>query len=913
MFIVLGLAVLGVILLLSAFRLVTDWFWFQEVGYATFFTTILSAQVMLGAGAGLFVLLFLLFNFWLIRRFAVNHEKEFTFRVGTRAGIPQFKTFGVSAVIKRMSIPISAVTAILFGFAAAAQWDTVLLWLNQTPFGESDPLFGRDIGYYFFTLPFLGSSLGFLFVLIVLTVIAAFLLYNVLGVLDFRGGIRNAFRGPIRTVVAAARRHLALLAALYFILVAVKDYFVDIPSLVYSSTGPFTGASYTDVAISVPVLQIGAVLAGATAAVLIFHAFRSVTRQVVGVIVLYFLVTLVGNWAVPSVVQRFIVLPNELAKEDRYIRYNIAGTREAYGIDGVEKRELSGDTRLTQEDIDANQSTIRNVRLWDRGPLLDTFSQIQEIRTYYEFVSVDNDRYTIDGELRQTLLSPRELSAASLPQRNFINEHLTFTHGFGLTLGPVNEVTPEGLPVLFLQDLPPKSSTASLAVKRPEIYYGEVANAYVVVKTKAQEFNYPSGEENVYTEYEGEGGVPVNSLLKKLLFALRFGSTKFLFSNDITADSRILFYRDIRERVRRLAPFLKFDRDPYLVVTEAGRLTWMYDAYTTSDRYPYAEYSSDALLTQNGGENLIPGRLNYIRNSVKIVIDAYDGSMKLYIADPDDPLIKAYAKIFDGAFLPLSEMPEGLKKHIRYPEDLFRYQTDMYRVYHMDEPQIFYNKEDEWEIPVKAGQAAGDPIMRHLIMRLPEEEREEFILMLPYTPRGKDNLAAWMVARNDGEHYGELVVYRFPKQELVFGPQQIRNRINQNPDISRQISLWDQRGSEVIQGSLLVIPIESSLLYVQPLYLRAEGGRIPELKRVIVANENRIAMEETLDKALVRLFAGAPVAVEEEQAADEEPAAGTLLEQANAAYESALEAQRRGDWAAYGAEIERLGELLKQL
>ncbi|MDZ4384539.1 MAG: UPF0182 family protein, partial [Nitrospirota bacterium] len=463
---------------------------------------------------------------------------------------------------------------------------------------------------------------------------------------------------------------------------------------------------------------------------------------------------------------------------------------------------------------------------------------------YYDFISIDNDRYRLNGDYRQVLLSPRELNPASLPQRTFINEHLTFTHGFGLTLSPVNEVTPEGLPVLFLKNLPPSSSVASLSVSRPEIYYGELAGNWVVVNTQTKEFNYPSGEENVFADYEGTGGVRIGSMFRKALFALRFGSLKILLSNDITPDSRIMYYRNIKERVRRALPFLSMDSDPYMVVTQKGELKWIYDAYTTSDRYPYAELVNDAFGSLPGN------RLNYIRNSVKVVIDAYDGKMTFYIADKEDPVIQTYAKIFKGSFIPLDEMDENLRTHIRYPEDLFAYQTMLYTVYHMDEAQIFYNKEDQWQIPVIARGKQADSMMRHMIMKLPGEIEEEFILMIPFTPRGKDNLSAWMVARNDGEFYGQLVVYRFPKQKLVYGPMQITNRINQDAEISRQISLWDQRGSEVIRGSLLVIPIEEALIYIQPIYLRAEGGKIPELKRVIVAYENRIAMEETLDSAL---------------------------------------------------------------
>jgi hypothetical protein len=478
----------------------------------------------------------------------------------------------------------------------------------------------------------------------------------------------------------------------------------------------------------------------------------------------------------------------------------------------------------------------------------------------------------------------------------------------GLTLGPVNQVTTEGLPVLFIKDLPPVSSV-SLRVTRPQIYYGELANEYVFVRTKQREFDHPSGEENVYTEYEGTGGVPVRNLLRRFLLAVRFGSSKILFSQDITNDSRVLYYREVATRAERALPFLRFDRDPYLVVTADGALRWFLDGYTTSDGYPYAQQ--------------LPDGTSYMRNSVKLVIDAYDGSLTAYVSAPQDPLIRTWARIFPGIFVPLDSMPADLRAHLRYPDELYRIQATLYATYHMDAPEDFYHREDQWQIPVVTEASASVPFMRHIVMRLPEEAKAEFIYMVPFTPRGKDNLAAWMVARNDGDAYGKLRVYRLSRQSLVYGPEQIENRINQDTEISRQVSLWDQRGSEVIRGDLLVIPIEKSLMYVQPLYLRAEGGRIPELKRVVVAYQNRVVMQETLDGALTELFGGGagqqrrpvPSAAAE---AGAEAATGDAAFRAQAAearrrYQAALQALRELDWARYGEEMRRLGELLDQL
>jgi uncharacterized membrane protein (UPF0182 family) len=604
--------------------------------------------------------------------------------------------------------------------------------------------------------------------------------------------------------------------------------------------------------------------------------------------------------------QKFVVAPTELTRETPYLRNHIVATRQAWGLDSVETRELGGEADLTLADIRANAPTIENVRLWDRGPLLQTFGQLQEIRTYYDFVSVDDDRYWIDGKYRQVLLSPRELNVASLPTRTFINEHLTFTHGMGLTLGPVNQVTTEGLPVLFVKDLPPVS-TVSLRVTRPQIYYGELANEYVFVGTRQREFDHPSGEANVYAAYEGTGGVRVGNLVRRLLLAARFGSSKILFSQDITNDSRVLYYRHIMARARKALPFIRFDRDPYLVIATDGTLKWILDGYTVSDGYPYAQRLRDGAT--------------YMRNSVKLVIDAYDGSLKAYLSAPTDPLIRTWQRIFPGIFVPLDSMPEDLRAHIRYPDDLYRIQTSLYTTYHMDAPEDFYHREDQWQIPTVNESTEAVPFMRHIIMRLPEESKAEFIYMVPFTPRGKDNLAAWMVARNDGDVYGKLRVYRVSRQSLVYGPEQIENRINQDTEISRQISLWDQRGSKVIRGDLLVIPIEESLLYVQPLYLQAEGGRIPELKRVVIAYRNRVVMQETLEGALTDLFGGssgprtqpAPAVAAGPGAALSDSGFRALVGEVRRRYDAALQAQRELDWARYGEEMRRLGELLRQL
>jgi uncharacterized protein len=622
---------------------------------------------------------------------------------------------------------------------------------------------------------------------------------------------------------------------------------------------------------------------------------------------LYIVVSVAGV-AYAAIIQRFIVGPNEQVRETPFITHNIQATRAAFALDRVEERPLSGEAHLTRADIDRNATTLDNVPLWNERPLLDTFGQLQEIRTYYDFVAVDNDRYTINGQYRQTMLSARELNSQSLPSRSWINERLTFTHGYGLTLGPVNEVTREGLPVLFIRDLP-LVSTVDLKVTQPAIYYGELSNDHVFVKTKTQEFDYPRGDDNVFASYAGNGGVPLSNVLRRLMFAIRFKSTDTFFSPNLTRESRVMIYRRIAERVRRIAPFFDYD-DPYMAVSQ-GRLVWVLDAYLTSNRYPYS-------TSANG--------VNYIRNAVKLTIDAYHGTTTFHLLDPKDPIAQTYAKIFPGLLGPLETMPEDLRTRLRYPHLIFALQAAMFATFHMQNPGVFYNREDQWEIPAfEVGGQSERMEPYYTIMKLPHESSPEFIQMLPFTPRQKDNLAAWMVARSDGENYGRLMVFQFPKQTVIFGPRQIAARISQDQVIAPQITLWNQQGSEVIQGTLLVIPIEESLIYIRPLYLRAANGQIPELKRVIVAYQNQIVMEETLDAAIDRLFPGsrarpqppsstAPqAAAPTEPATDAAPGVAALAAQARAHYERAMQAQREGNWALYGEEIKQLGAVLQKL
>ena len=886
-----------VISLPSFAEIYTEWLWFGETGFQPIFLKSLTTKALLGIVAFVCSFAFLFANFRLALR---GPDRPFVLFPGggdIQPIVLQPRHLGFLAA------GLSGVLALFISGIVSSQWLVVLQFLNATAFGEVDPILGRDAGFYIFTLPFLDFLRYTGFGLMVLSFIGS------IGGYVATGQIAVSPEGL--SVGPKSRQHLSMLIAAIFVLLAAGAY-LDIPRTLTTPAGIVHGVSYADEAVRLPVLYILTIVAAVGASAAAYGALASTIWPVGAAIAGYLVVSVVGGGAA-SLLQQFVVTPDEQAKEAPFLTHNIAATRVAFDLDGIDERQVSGDAELAMSDIENNAETINNVRLWDQQPLLDTFGQIQEIRTYYEFASVDNDRYVVDGEYRQTMLSSRELNSSSLPNRSWINERLQYTHGFGVAMGPVNEVTQEGLPVLFLRDLPPRSDT-NLSVDEPSIYFGELSNDYVVVNTNTDEFHYPEGDDNVSTRYDGAGGIELGNLIQRMLFSLRFRSYEILVSSQLNSDSRIIFHRNISDRVATIAPFLQYDSDPYLVIAD-GRLFWIRDAYTVSGNYPYS--------------TPVGAGLNYIRNSVKLVIDAYNGTTTFYLADPDDPIAVTLGKIFPGFLKPLESMPEELQSHLRYPEGIFALQTAMYSTYHMTNPSVFYNREDQWEVPVVDGEQL-EPY--YTIMRLPGEEKAEFIQMLPFTPRGRNNLAAWMVARSDGANYGDMMVFQFPKQKLVFGPSQVVARINQDQEISPQITLWNQQGSEVIQGTLLVIPIEEALLYVRPMYLRASGGRIPELKQVVVAYQNQIVMEATLDLALQRLFGGSEPAgfptttptilAETESESSTQTAAvisseplvdETLTQQAQDYYNRALRSQRDGDWAQYGVEIERLGSILEQL
>ena len=889
-----GLLILVALFLVVSFRqgiaLYVDWLWFQEVGYTQLFTRSLLYKLVLAVLSGGVLAALLYINL----KIAAVAPTGFRFsRVDNVIELPPPDV--IDPLLRRLLLPAALFLGLLAAPQAAANWERLPLFLNATSFNLPDPLFGSDVGFYIFRLAMYSAAyhwLIFALTVALLATAAVYLLYR---------GIQYGPQGLYLS--EKAKTHLLILIALILLLKAV-GYLLDSYELVYSSRGAAFGASYTDIYAILPALRILTVLALVAAVLCVLQMSRPGFRYLIGGVAVLVLVHAVGLNLYPSLIQRFHVVPNEVEAEKPFIERNIKSTRLAYGLDKVESKDFPAEEKLTAADLKRNESTIKNIRLWEHRPLLATYAQLQEIRTYYKFVDVDNDRYMINGTYRQTMLSARELSHQHLPSRIWINEHLTYTHGYGLVFGPVNQVTPEGLPEFFVKDIPPVVTIESFKITRPEIYYGELANDYVFVKTTARELDYPAGDQNIYTSYEGRGGVPIDSFWRKLLFSAHQATLRIALSQDIVGQSRILLHRQIQERVKKIAPFITFDRDAYLVIAQGGRLFWIIDGYTISDRFPYSEP-----MRHRG--------MNYIRNSLKAVVDAYNGTVNFYLSDPEDPIILTYGKIFPELAKPLDQMPEDLRAHIRYPQDLFTIQAHVYATYHMQDPQVFYNKEDLLSIPRRTvGGTEQEMEAYYTIMRLPGETKEEFVLLLPFTPNKRDNMRAWLAARSDPPHYGKLIALDFPKAKLIYGPKQIEARIDQDAFISQQLSLWGQRGSQVIRGSLLAIPIETSLLYVQPLYLAAEKGSLPELKRVIVAFGNQIAMEETLEQSLQRIFGGKPAPQPVQQpvvATQTLTAEKELARQALAHFSRAQELLRQGDWAGYGDELKKVETLLREM
>jgi len=884
--------VLAVIVAVYGSYFYTEYLWFSAQGYLGVLLTMLKTRLALGLGVGLAFALILAVNL----RLAAG-------RMRTMLG--DYLDLAVIGPIPRrharLLLTVLPLTlGLLAGLLVSREWMVVQRYLHQVPFGLADPLFGRDVGFYLFTLPV--YSLGYYLsqALVVLSGLGALGVYVANRAVDY-------VEGRIM-VERRARYHLsALLAA--FLVLKVWGYQIAVYRLLYSPRGVTFGASYTDINAQLPALRIMMGLSLLVAAVVLAGAYlRRPTFALWGVAGMV-VASLVLGTLYPAFVQQFTVEPDEINRERPYILHNIALTRYAYALEAIDEREFPYEARRLDVDaLDRNRGTIDNIRLWDWSPARQTFGQMQEIRLYYRFFDVDVDRYPVDGRLRQLMVAAREFSPDALPAgaKTWVNLHLKYTHGYGAVLSPAAEVNEEGLPVLWLKDLPPRSPFPELAITRPEIYYGESPAPYVVVNTHEAEFDYPVGAGNAWTHYRGRGGVRISSPLVRAAFAIRERSYQLMLTRAIHSESRIMIYRQIQDRVRHLAPFLTLDRDPYLVIREDGTLFFIQDAYTSSGLFPYSEPHPTA-------------RFNYVRNSVKVTVDAYHGEVKFYLFG-EDPLAATYARIFPGMFLPEEAMPTDLRRHVRYPADFFNWQADLFAKYHMTDPVVFYNQEDLWSRPRRLydpdrptpvdGAQAMQPY--YLVMKLPGETREEFVLLLPFTPARRDNMIAWMAARSDGEHYGQAMVFIFPKDQLIFGPMQIEARIDQHAYISQQLTLWGQHGSRVIRGALQVIPIENTVLYIEPIYLQAEGNRLPEFRRLIAAYGERVVMAETLELALRQVFLEAPPDLPD-PAQPEIPEVGVLGRRAWEVWLQAREAMQRGDWAAYGRTLDELGRILERL
>ncbi len=888
--------------------LYTDWLWFRQVQFAGVFLTVLTTKLWLGAAGAAFLFCLLWVNVRIARR---PTQATLVFRGQNILAVPDRHL--VAPKVNRF-LPLAMVLVSVFAglIVGNSLWRQMLLCLNPTELGQVDPLFENDLGFYIFQFPLIQSLYRLLMVAVGLSAVLSAAVY----IFDEKVAVTEHRQF---VTLPQVKRHLLTLLGI-MLLAKALSYRLAMYDLLFSQKGVAAGAGYTDVNVLLPVLWVLIFVAAAAAIGVIRLAFRRGLKLAVGLVAVWLGVSVLGAGVLPVAVQRLRVTPNELSAERPYIERNIAFTRAAYNVKDVEEKDFAAEESLTREVLQANQLTVDNIRLWDHRPLLSTYAQLQAIRTYYDFQDVDIDRYTIDGAYRQVMLSARQLTYAALPSRTWVNERLHYTHGYGVVVSPVNRIRDEGEPEFLLKDIPPEGHP-DLKLTRPEIYYGEsadpgkTADHYAFVNTEAQEFDYPAGEGNVYTDYEGSGGVPVGGWLRRLLWAHRFKSLSILLNTDVHRESRIMLYRSIRDRLTRLAPFLDLDPDPYIVVSK-GKLYWICDAYTRTSHYPY----SQPMGTFG----------NYIRNPVKAVVDAYNGTVRFYVAEPDEPIILSYQKIFPDMFLPLEQMDPDLRRHIRVPKFLFQVQALTYAKYHMADPQVFYNQEDLWEFPKETyeqDERQMEPY--HNIMRLPGEVREEFVLMLPFTPRGKDVLRAWMCARNDGDHYGKLLVYNFPKGKQLDGPRQIEAKIGQNEQIREQLALWRQGGDVVIRGNLLVVPIAQNLLYVEPVFLRAAAGQIPELKRVIVAYGNRIVMERDLERSLAKLFGG-EAAPPPAMASASRPAAdpskpgekrapvGTALspELARRAWQhlqKAKESYRSDDWAEFGVQMKELEQALEAL
>ena len=964
----LGAVILAILVLVVLFGvgldLWTDALWYKSVGFDPIFWTRLTATLGLFAAAGLLAAVVLFANLWLARRLSpppgeggtsslrgfFDRLNETAARAGEsqrgRPGSPFGDGRGASGgprtvVFEAGDLPdltplagvalaaIAIFTALVIGASVGSAWQTVLLWDHRVPFSPdtasavTDPIFGKDIGFFLFELPFLRLIQGLFNGLVVAALLLALAQYLV-----------AASRGAL-VFSTSVRVHLAVLAGLFLLSVAF-GYQLDKYELVYSTRGVATGVSFTDQNAQFFAFDALTVISGIAAALLVGGAFTRMLWPLGFTVAIWFLASLVIGRLYPEAIQRFTVEPNQYAQEERYIGNNIAMTRLAYGLGNWSERPFRGDQVLTNVDIEREADTFRSARLWDYRPLGLTLDQLQTVRRYYTFTDVDTDRYTIDGVERQVMLSARELALEQNQSAvGWVNQRIIFTHGVGVTMVPVNEVASEGQPRLLIGNLPPVSTGGAPVVTQPRIYFGERESSYIIVGARQQEFDYPTGDSDTggsigtVTSWTGSTGIRLDNTMMRLLFALRFRDLDLLISDQVTRDSQLLFHRSLGERLGRIAPFLRFDKDPYVVIDDAGRMIYIQDAYTTSDRFPHAQaFDPSAVLERTG----LGGPFNYIRNSVKITVDAYDGSTNFYISDPADPIVRAYAAVFPGLFKPLDSMPADLRSHLRVPEELFNVQTRVYGRYHVTDTQQFFRTDDLWTVPQVSSEQTLPSEAYYVVMRLPGEAEVEFTLLQPMVPTNRPNMIAWVAARMDEPNYGSTVVYRFPADSTIFGPAQIEARIDQDAAISQQISLWNQSGSQVIRGNLIVLPLGESLIYLQPVYLQSTGSAFPEFRRIVVASPRQVVWAETLGEALRLLLAaegGASPSPSPSPGVSPTPApsgspgptpgvglpadVSGLIDYANTHFELAQTALRGGDFARYGTEIALVEAALRQL
>jgi uncharacterized membrane protein (UPF0182 family) len=867
------IVVAAVVLLLALSRILSIYvssLWFNSIGYSPVYWYVFKLKLALFFGSAILTALLLSMTFLLFQRLF----GAYAFEQRTIILNNQPFQFSPAKFIRPLGWLIAALVGIVYGFSQKEHWRQFALYWNQPATNVSDPIFGKSLGFYLFSLPLYDLLSSWLMGMTFIILVAA-LAYSLLGL------PQTVLKPSVRWSSGAAFRGVCCALALFLLVVSWRTYLSRFPFL-WQDHAIFSGVTYTEAHYTVPALLIVSIALVIAAIILLVNAFavRRFSLLLIA-LALPLAVYIIGVILVPSYIQSFIVKPNEIDRESSYIGHNIEWTRRGFGLDQVELRDFEAETSTAALDLPNNRDSIENIRLWDWRALQDTLRQIQAIRTYYDFPDVDVDRYATGGRTRQMMIAGREINDDKLPSssRNWINERLIYTHGYGVTMNSAIGFTPEGLPQFVLSNMPVESTAPEIKVTRPEIYYGELTDRYVYVKTKQNEFDYPQGDTNTYTTYQGTGGIRIGNRLRRMILAWSIGDlSKLPFSNDVTSDSHVLINRNIRDIVNGVAPFLTYDKDAYIVVSNEGRLFWMLDAFTESDYFPYSTH-----------HDVADNSLNYIRNSVKVVIDAYNGTANFYVFDSQDPIINAYRRVFPNLFQDASQMPADLRAHVRYPETLVRAQGEVYSLYHTQNPKVFFQREDVWSIAQQITVTAdnkkqNEPIdPYYVMMQLPgEQKKNEFVLILPFTPASRNNLIGWMAGRSDGENYGKLVAYNFPKSRLIDGPVQIEARIDQNAQLSAMFSLWNQQGSRVIRGHLLVIPMGRSLLFVEPVYLQAERSPMPELRLVVLATQEKLAYGQTFTEAMNSLFgeeAVKPPAQEASQPPPQQPAPSADLQQ----------------------------------